>query len=253
MRRKLLFMEVLFVVAFALLSYFIVLWIGSSWGVFLRIMEKDETMFAFNLFNHIVVFLLGPSIGMVVMGRVSVLRKYIVQFSKWKLLKIGVLCFVLSIVVQPLVYAIYYGNKYLIESTLPGDVVTLINNIESEREEMIKSYFMRGWRGLIWGIIGLVIVPPIAEEFFFRGVLLRYAKMLSGGLSASIFTSFVFALFHASPYQILPIFFLSLIISYYFVRSGSIVPGVFFHLGNNLSGFAIAYLYTSNKIDNFLS
>ncbi len=79
----------------------------------------------------------------------------------------------------------------------------------------------------------LVIVAPLTEEFLFRGIILRgllgrYRPAAAIGLSAMLF-----ALMHLNPWQPISAFTLGVIFGWFYLRTGSIWPGVIGHAINN--------------------
>ena len=66
----------------------------------------------------------------------------------------------------------------------------------------------------------------------FRGVCMMGLKRYGNGFSILV-TSFLFALMHGNIPQAVPIFFFSLILCYADIRTGSLLPGLIFHIVNN--------------------
>lgn len=77
-----------------------------------------------------------------------------------------------------------------------------------------------------------VIAAPLFEEYLFRGVCMMGLKRYGNGF-AILVTSFLFALIHGNIPQAVPIFFFSLILCYADIRTGSLLPGLIFHIVNN--------------------
>ena len=77
-----------------------------------------------------------------------------------------------------------------------------------------------------------VIAAPLFEEYLFRGVCMMGLKRYGNGFSILV-TSFLFALMHGNIPQAVPIFFFSLILCYADIRTGSLLPGLIFHIVNN--------------------
>jgi uncharacterized protein len=102
------------------------------------------------------------------------------------------------------------------------------------------------WRGETPGLtsfklvmfLGAVILAPIAEEIFFRGLLqtliLRVCRI---PVLAIVATSLVFASMHR-PWPLQPpIFALSLALGWTYFRSRSLLPAIFMHIGFNAINF----------------
>jgi membrane protease YdiL (CAAX protease family) len=86
----------------------------------------------------------------------------------------------------------------------------------------------------LWG--GAVVVAPLAEEFFFRGLLQTLlVKMLRSRWVAILVASLAFGLVHFSqPHAVPALVALGFLIGYAYERSGSLVPPVLIHAVFNL-------------------
>ncbi|MBI5227475.1 CPBP family intramembrane metalloprotease [Candidatus Micrarchaeota archaeon] len=74
----------------------------------------------------------------------------------------------------------------------------------------------------------LFIVPPISEELFFRGVLMKRFGIL--------ISTFIFAIshfFYGSLGNIIFAFFVGLVYAYIYKKSGSLLPGILAHATYN--------------------
>ena len=86
------------------------------------------------------------------------------------------------------------------------------------------------------GFITIGIIAPIAEEYVFRGAILRVLCDMAGkhrqwvaiALSAALF-----AIVHGNMAQGIGAFLCGLLLGWMYVRTGSIMPGVVFHWVNN--------------------
>lgn len=95
--------------------------------------------------------------------------------------------------------------------------------------------------------VGAVIIAPIAEECFFRGLLQTVLSNLLGsrwraiGLSAA-----VFALMHSDqPHAVLPLAALAVILGYAYERHGSLLVPILLHVAFNLRTIAWQLLLNS--------
>jgi hypothetical protein len=79
-------------------------------------------------------------------------------------------------------------------------------------------------------IVGL---GPLAEETFFRGFLLGSLAPRLGGAGAAVVSSLLFALAHLTPGVMVPIFILGLLLSWLYLKTRSIVPGLIAHSAQN--------------------
>ncbi len=83
------------------------------------------------------------------------------------------------------------------------------------------------------------ILGPIAEETFFRGFLLPAGVPYVGVIAAVIATSALFAVSHLMVGVLIPVFVSGLLLSWLYVKTGSIVPPVIAHSAQNLLFLAV--------------
>ena len=84
------------------------------------------------------------------------------------------------------------------------------------------------------GILVLCIIAPIAEEYLFRGLMMR--KMLKWNISpwyAIIGSSIMFGLIHLNPAQIPGPIILGIVMAWMCYRTRSLIPGIIIHITNN--------------------
>lgn len=84
------------------------------------------------------------------------------------------------------------------------------------------------------GILVLCIIAPIAEEYLFRGLMMR--KMLRWNISpwyAIIASSIMFGLIHLNPAQIPGPIILGIVMAWMCYRTRSLIPGIIIHITNN--------------------
>jgi len=92
-------------------------------------------------------------------------------------------------------------------------------------------------------LVSVVVMAPVAEEFFFRGLMLRgYLGRYS--VSKAVWASaIVFALFHMNPWQAVVALPTGLGLAWLFLRTGSLIPCVLGHMMVNFSAnFLVAPL-----------
>jgi len=87
----------------------------------------------------------------------------------------------------------------------------------------------------------VVVMAPIAEETFFRGFVLQGLTHWAGPLGASIGSSLLFALSHASIGILIPAFLSGMILAWAFTKTRSLTPGIFAHSMQNSLAFVLAF------------
>lgn len=90
-------------------------------------------------------------------------------------------------------------------------------------------------------VAGVCIAAPLAEEYFFRGALQRGWAERLGPVAAIVFTGAVFSAFHLDPIGFLARWELGVLFGVLAWRSGSLWPGIFAHLANNLTSTCLYF------------
>ncbi len=91
-------------------------------------------------------------------------------------------------------------------------------------------------------ILAVVILAPIAEEVFFRGVVFNAWLREGGRRWAFIGSSALFALIHASIVALVPIFLLGLALAWIYQRTGNLLAPIAMHAMVNGVSVALALL-----------
>ncbi len=85
-----------------------------------------------------------------------------------------------------------------------------------------------------------LITAPLSEEFFFRGLLERAFRQTCAPVNAALLTALLFALFHAHLPSVLPLFVMSLGLSWIYQSSRSLLAAMVMHAAYN--GFNVLWL-----------
>ncbi|HSI98923.1 MAG TPA: type II CAAX endopeptidase family protein [Patescibacteria group bacterium] len=91
-------------------------------------------------------------------------------------------------------------------------------------------------------VLAIVILAPIAEELFFRGVVFNALLRERGPRLAYIGSAALFAVIHLSIVALLPIFLLGLALAWVYDRTGSLLAPIVMHAVVNGISVAIALL-----------
>jgi membrane protease YdiL (CAAX protease family) len=96
--------------------------------------------------------------------------------------------------------------------------------------------------GFARGINALSIVAwvPFVEEVFFRGFLMAALVEPLGALRAAVVSSLIFAAGHLMLSAMIPFFFTGLLLSWLYIRTGSVWPPMAAHAAQNLLALSIA-------------
>lgn len=91
------------------------------------------------------------------------------------------------------------------------------------------------------------ILPGICEETLFRGVIFGILQRKSTVKAVTI-SAALFALYHLSPWALLPSFFAGLLFGMLRARTGSTVPGMIAHALSNATAFIASYLAPDDSL-----
>jgi membrane protease YdiL (CAAX protease family) len=119
--------------------------------------------------------------------------------------------------------AAWYLNLFLVE-------LTQVPENERVRREMER---MIGQTPLVPTLLAIGLLPALAEELVFRGVLVRSLAGRLPALVAIAISSAVFAIYHLQLAQMLTTFLLGLALGFMTLRARSVVPAMICHLFNN--------------------
>lgn len=97
-------------------------------------------------------------------------------------------------------------------------------------------------------ILAVVILAPIAEEVFFRGVVFNAWLRERGRRWAFIGSSVMFAVIHASLVAVIPIFLLGLALAWIYQRTGNLLAPIAMHATFNAISVALALLVRFDMI-----
>jgi len=82
----------------------------------------------------------------------------------------------------------------------------------------------------LWFLLVLGLLPALCEELAFRGFILTGLRQRYKPATAVLLSSFLFALSQMNVFQFVPHFLLGAVLGYLVLRTGSLWPGVVFHL-----------------------
>ena len=91
----------------------------------------------------------------------------------------------------------------------------------------------QGRLGLGTALVLVALLPAVAEEVTFRGVVLAGLRRSGSRWIAVVGSALVFGLFHINPYHVVAAFVVGLLLGWVALESGSILPGILIHLVNN--------------------
>jgi len=100
-------------------------------------------------------------------------------------------------------------------------------------------------KDLIIGVVAVVIIPAVLEEFWLRGLVFRAYNQCNTSV-AIIFTTLVFALMHMRFNELLGFLFMGFISVFILLRTRSLYAAIIYHAFSNLTallfGFVLPYI-----------
>lgn len=137
--------------------------------------------------------------------------------------------------------SIYKNSSFDGRYVLSGLIYLFIISIVLEPIQALigantDSYIKMFSSGEIWqNVLLTVIIAPIVEEIFFRGIVLQgLLNRYSDGVSI-VLSSLIFGVVHLNIVQMLPAFVIGLMLGYVYVRTRrSLSTVILIHLFNNL-------------------
>ncbi len=136
-----------------------------------------------------------------------------------------------------------FGQFVMILLNMPANFLTqtLLNQTYEDAIPMALS-----GDEVLFGIIAVVIIPAILEEFWMRGIIFS-AYNKSNTLAAIFFTSLMFALLHLRINEALGFLFMGIVASVVLIKSNSLYAAMVYHGFSNLTalllgGFILPYV-----------
>lgn len=137
--------------------------------------------------------------------------------------------------------AVAFTADYLTELFLNGiSLFGIHNNVE-------MSYKVSNPVEFTLNIIAISVIPPISEEFAFRGIILQKLRKY-GDSFAILVSSLLFGLIHGNLVQIPFAFVVGLAAAYITVKTGSIIPAMITHFLVNFSSVLVSILDENNFV-----
>lgn len=103
--------------------------------------------------------------------------------------------------------------------------------LERFSEDLIPKG-MPSWEQVLY----MAVLPAVCEEIAFRGVLLSGLRRKLRPAALIVAVGLIFGVFHVSLYRIAPTAALGMVLTAIALMTGSILPGMLLHAGNNAMG-----------------
>lgn len=135
------------------------------------------------------------------------------------------------------------------------DWLSGIEHWMTEKEEQTDNLIdlliaSKTMRVMILNLFTIALIPAIAEEMIFRGVLQKiFNNLFRSGHLAIWFTAFLFSTIHFQFFGFIPRFILGLVYGYLFFWSGTLWLPVISHFINNAVPVVLVYLQGMEKFN----
>lgn len=155
----------------------------------------------------------------------------------------------MAILAQAPTNFIYNLNQHI---NFPESMQGIESNIvamEEERQQVISALFDGGNdTAFLLNLLLLAVIPAIAEEFFFRGILQNlFLRSFRGHQQMAIWmTAFIFSFIHFEFLGFFPRLLLGALLGYVYFKSGNLWYAVILHFINNALGIVMHYLTLKN-------
>ncbi|MCP3933238.1 MAG: CPBP family intramembrane metalloprotease [Bacteroidetes bacterium] len=143
----------------------------------------------------------------------------------------------------PLGLLLVLGITYVV-----GEAMTYLPGYESILE-MYQSMF-EGINPIVL-IIGGVIIGPVCEEIIFRGIILEGFFKKYKPNKAILFSALIFGLIHFQPLQVIPAFFIGLVLGWIYFKTQSLWVCIGIHVLNNLIALTFSDIGTESSREYF--
>ncbi len=149
---------------------------------------------------------------------------------------------VLILISAPMIGMFYEWNQAI---QLPGELMNLIQRSEEQASSLTTLFLLMPNLGdLGFNLLVIGIIPALAEEFLFRGVMQRLIQdRLKNAHVAIWITAAVFSLVHFQFLGFVPRMLLGAILGYTFYLSNTIWVPVAAHALNNSAQVIMSYLF----------
>jgi len=121
---------------------------------------------------------------------------------------------------------------------------------QAVQDKIIYAYIGETWRSYFVNLFLLAIVPAISEELLFRGLIQNiFSKATQNVWVGITFSALVFALIHAQPFNVLPLFALAVCYGIIVAFTGSLWIAIALHFMNNALMLSFEHLGRRYQLD----
>lgn len=112
-------------------------------------------------------------------------------------------------------------------------VDSFVGGVPTAQEQVVPAGTTLELLDLVWLLLAGAIAAPIAEEFFFRGLVFRYLRARRGLMAATLVSAALFAVLHLTPLLMPALFVFGIVQALMVHRFDSLYPAIVLHALNN--------------------
>ncbi len=204
----------------------------------LKLAQAIQTIFVFLLPSFVCAYLFSNSIKLFLKLNQSEITHYLLS-------GLLVVCLI------PTVGVLAELNEKLVLPDFLSSLEQWMKHTEA-RAMMLTQQFLSDTSGvgLCINIFVIALIPAIAEEVLFRGVLQRIFSDKYGVHRGIWLSAIIFSAVHFQFYGFVPRMFLGVILGYIVHYSSSIFPAILAHFTNNLISVLVAYFLGAEMLEN---
>lgn len=139
-------------------------------------------------------------------------------------------------------YFIFFGSAICLAANFPTNYICALLEGIGLNTEIPESHIPQTIYGIVLYYIFVGIIPPLVEEFIFRGIILSRFQKYGNGF-AIFASSIIFALFHGNVMQLIFAFICGLVLGFIAVKTKNILIPIIIHAINNSFSVTIELLY----------
>lgn len=165
------------------------------------------------------------------------------QPFRWGGLFLGVIILFFSL---PLVGVLSDWNQLIHFGSLDQSLRELNQKAQDATQAMLK---MPNWASFLYNIMLIAVIPAIAEEMFFRGVLQQlFVRMTRRAWMGILIAGVVFSLLHGEMLGFFPRAALGVVLGLIYYYSGNLWYSILAHFFNNAFQIALVFLFQQHYI-----
>jgi len=138
--------------------------------------------------------------------------------------------------VQPLILSIGAAERLI---PWPDAMLQFRDQLDTMMKALVGSHSVPEF---LFVALIVSVIPAFAEEFYFRGYLLRNFSRVYRGFSAAVLTGVLFGLFHFNPFQITGLILLGIYFSLIVWYFQSLWAGVLAHFTQNFLAVLVYFI-----------